>query len=292
MLGLALACSSCAWIDAKQRLLIYRPSTEKPPPQYVVKAGDQHFFVDLPASSPAQRLSFWWMPNANAHAPTLLYFHGTFRDLYGNRRKLEALRNAGFAVLGVDYRGWGESTALVPSEGSIVQDADVAWNELKKLQPLSRQRVIYGHSMGSAVAVDLASRLQVSEYSGLVLESAFTSFNGVAREAGLLVQFLNLFNSEHFDSLSKINKVHAPLLMLHGDQDSTIPILLGEQLYAAANSPKRWITLSGGSHSDLDKVNPALYQASLRDFVRTYLTTDLPHSVNPMTSSAPAATAP
>jgi pimeloyl-ACP methyl ester carboxylesterase len=292
LLCVVLSCSSCAWIDAQQRLLIYRPSTEKAPDHYVVRPGDRYYFVDLPAASTAQRLSFWWMPNAKPQAPTLLYFHGTFRDLYGNRRKLQALRDAGFSVLGVDYRGWGESSVLVPSEKSILQDADVAWNELKKLQPLSNQRVIYGHSMGSGVAVDLASRLNPSDYGGLVLESAFTSFNDVAREAGLLAQFLNLFNAEHFDSLSKITRIHAPLLMLHGDLDTTIPIQLGAHLYAAANSPKQWIALTGASHSDLDKINPTLYQSSLHDFTDTYLGGSASLAVTKGAPQAPAAAAP
>ncbi len=269
-LGLSLACNGCAWLDTQQRLLIYRPTASKISAQDALQSGDRHYFVDLPAATPAQRLAFWWMPQTQPQAPTLLYFHGTFRNLEGNLRKMEALRSAGFSVLGVDYRGWGESSPLVPSEKSILQDAQVAWAELQKLQPMAHQRFIYGHSMGSGVAVSLASRLPAKDYAGLVLESAFTSFSDVAHEAGWLARVFDLFNPEQFDSLSKIGRVHAPLLMLHGDQDTTIPMVLGQRLYAAAFQPKQWVTIEGAAHSDLDQVNPDRYRAALQEFSAHY----------------------
>jgi pimeloyl-ACP methyl ester carboxylesterase len=269
-LSLSLACSSCAWLKTQQRLLIYRPTATQIPTQSALPTGDQHYFVALPGHHPTQRLAFWWMPQAQAQAPTLLYFHGTFRNLEGNLRKMEALRSAGFSVLGVDYRGWGESSPQVPSEHSIMQDAQVAWTELQKLQPVAHQRFIYGHSMGSGVAVNLASHLPASDYAGLVLESAFTSFSEVAHEAGWLAQAFDLFNPEQFDSLSKIGQVHAPLLMLHGDMDTTIPMVLGQRLYVAAAQPKQWVTIEGAAHSDLDQVNPERYQAALQEFAAHY----------------------
>jgi pimeloyl-ACP methyl ester carboxylesterase len=270
-LGLSLTCSSCAWLDNQQRLLIYRPTAAPASTQVPLPNGDRHYFLDLPGSKPAQRLAFWWMPHTQLNAPTLLYFHGTFRNLEGNLRKVEALRSAGFSVLGVDYRGWGESSPLVPSEKSIMQDAQVAWYELQKLQPMAHLRLIYGHSMGSGVAVDLASRLAASDYAGLVLESAFTSFSEVAHEAGWFTTVLDFFNPERFDSLSKIGQIHAPLLMLHGDQDTTIPMVLGQRLYAAAAQPKQWVTIEGAAHSDLDQVDPERYRAALQHFVASHL---------------------
>ncbi|MGS0758984.1 alpha/beta hydrolase, partial [Roseateles sp. GG27B] len=77
---------------------------------------------------------------------------GTLRSLYYNLPKIEALRDAGFAVLAVDYRGWGDSTAIIPSEATIAADVKTAWAELKRRQPVASQRVIFGHSMGGAAA--------------------------------------------------------------------------------------------------------------------------------------------
>jgi hypothetical protein len=172
----------------------------------------------------------------------------------------------------VDYRGWGESSPITPSEATIMQDARAAWAELKTHQPNAKKRVIYGHSMGSGVAVGLASELKSpADYGGLVLESAFTSFTDVAHATGWLASLVNLFNRERFASIEKIGQVQAPLLMLHGKRDDTIPIQLGERLFAAANDPKQWLAIDGAAHSDLNLVNPALYQATLHGFASRYL---------------------
>lgn len=266
-----LGSSGCAWLDSHQRQIIYRPTLGVPADFVGLRAGDDRYFLSLPDVHPAQHVAVWWLPGPTPEAPTLLYLHGTFRNLFQNLHKIDALRDAGYAVLAVDYRGWGESSVIIPSEASIRQDAELAWAELKKRQPAASQRVIYGHSMGCGAAVDLASRLSQADFGGLVLESAFTSFDDVAHEAGTLASLVNVFNRERFASIEKIGRVQAPLLMLHGTLDATIPIRLGQKLFAAANPPKQWLAIEGAAHSDLDQVNPALYQATLRGFAAMYL---------------------
>ena len=267
-----LSTSGCAWLDAQQRQIIYRPSLGIPANFAGLRSGDERYFVTLPHTAD-QRIELWWLPHAAKTAPTLLYFHGTFLSLYDNQHKIEALREAGFSVLAVDYRGWGASTPITPSEQTILQDAEVAWAELQRREPQAAKRVLYGHSMGSGVAVNLASRLQPeTDYGALILESAFSSFSDVADEAGFLPSMLLNFNSERFDSLARIGQIHAPLLMLHGDRDTTIPLGLGAKLFAAANPPKQWLTIEGGAHSDLERVGHAPYQAALQRFMNDYLT--------------------
>ena len=271
VLLVVLGLSACAWLDAKQRHIIYRPSpslaTDPGPPG----AGDSRFFLDLPASPGPQRIALWWLPHPDAAAPTVLYLHGTLRHLQGNRHKMEALREAGFSVLAVDYRGWGQSSPITPSESSIMQDAALAWAELQRRAPDPARRVIYGHSMGSGVAVALASQLASADFGGLILESAFTSFADVAATAGFWASVLARFNDERFASVDKISQIHAPLLMLHGSQDHTIPIALGEKLFASANAPKQWLRIEGGGHSDLSLVAHERYQAALVAFRMRYL---------------------
>ncbi len=271
-----LASSGCAWFDARQRLLIYRPTLGSPSQLTDLGAGHKHYFIELPAqahtASGTQRLELWWLPHPEPGAPTLLYLHGTFRTLPQNRHKIDALREAGFNVLAVEYRGWGLSTAITPSEPSLMQDADAAWAELQRREPRASQRVIYGHSMGSGVAVDLASRLRApQDYGALILESAFTSFADVASEAGFVASLLLRFNNERFASIDKIARVHAPLLMIHGSADSTIPMHLGRRLFTAANPPKRWLAIEGGAHSNLQDVGRTPYQATLQHFKSDYL---------------------
>lgn len=282
-----LATSGCAWLDVRQRQIIYRPTLGIPADFAGLRAGDQRYFVEVPpaaahhhhaansagdASNPGQRVEMWWLPHADKNAPTLLYFHGTFRTLYQNLRKIEALREAGFAVLAVEYRGWGQSTPITPSEHTILDDADVAWAELQRREPRASQRVIYGHSMGSGVAVDVASRLNgQSDYAALILESAISSFADVAREAGLFTRFVAQFNNERFASIDKIARVHAPLLMIHGSLDTTILPRIGQKLFDAANPPKQWLTIEGAGHSDVDQLGHAQYQATLQRFIHDYV---------------------
>lgn len=287
LIAMLLVTSGCAWLDVRQRQIIYRPTLGVPADFPGLRAGDERYFVDVPpaastphdavnragdAGKPGQRVEMWWLPHADKNAPTLLYFHGTFRTLYQNLRKIEALREAGFAVLAVEYRGWGQSTPITPSEQTIVADADVAWAELQRREPCAGQRVIYGHSMGSGVAVDVASRLNgQSDYAALILESAISSFADVAREAGLFTRFVAQFNNERFASIDKIARVQAPLLMIHGSLDTTIPPRVGKKLFDAANPPKQWLTIEGAGHSDVDQVGHAQYQATLQGFIHDYV---------------------
>ncbi|WP_301019454.1 alpha/beta fold hydrolase [Rhodoferax sp.] len=265
-----LALAGCAWVSEQQRQLIYRPTRSVSPDSAPLPTAWQHYQLALPDTRPPEHVALWWRPSDNATAPTLLYLHGTFRNLDGNLRKINALHAAGFNVLAVDYRGWGQSSAITPSEQTIMADARLAWAELVRREPRPERRVIYGHSMGSGVAVALASTLAYpQDYGGLVLESAFTSFTDVARSAGFWASVLNLFNTERFASIDKISQVHAPLLMLHGTQDHTIPIALGAQLFAAANAPKRWLAIESASHSDLDVIAPQAYQQALHDLMNS-----------------------
>jgi len=280
-----LSTSGCAWLDVKQRQLIYRPTTGVPASFAGLPPGDQRYFLDVAQTAAGKsapppesgnglnerpdppRIEMWWLPNKDPAAPTLLYFHGTFRTLVANVRKIEALREAGFSVLAVEYRGWGLSTPIIPSEKSILQDADMAWAELQKREPRPGMRVIYGHSMGSGVAVDLASRQRPqTNYGGLILESAFTSFPDIALEVGRVAWLLAHFSDERFASGEKIGLVERPLLMIHGNLDKTVPMNLGEKLFAAANPPKAWVMIEGGKHSDLDAVGRAQYQQAVEQF--------------------------
>ncbi len=278
ILVLSLTLPGCAWLDTKQRQMIYRPTVSVPasPSFEGLQPQDQRYFLDVPharsTGSGAERVEMWWLPHPDQAAPTLLYCHGTFRNLDQNLPKINALRKAGFAILAVEYRGWGLSSPTTPSEQSIMQDAELALQELIKREPRPELRVLYGHSMGSGVAVDLASRpAHRSAIGGMILESAFTSFQDVAIQVGLLGRLLSTLNREHFASIDKIQSVNVPVLMLHGQLDTTVQARLGNTLYNAANEPKRWVLLENGRHSDLHEVHAQEYQAAIREFVRQHV---------------------
>ena len=262
--GIATTLFGCAWIDAKQRELVYRPTPGRPAGFIGLRPGDLEYQVGLGS----EQVQFWWLPNADRQAPTLLYLHGTFRNLYQNLRKVEALRDAGFSVLALDYRGWGESTPILPSEASIYADANLAWGELVRRQPVPSKRVIFGHSMGSGVAVELASRRHAGvDYGAVILESSFTRLPDVAKANGNLGTFAALFATQEFDSLGKIGQVDAPILMLHGSADHTVPARLGRRLFEAAPKGTRWVEFANGSHSGLDREAPQQYRQAMRDLI-------------------------
>lgn len=268
--GVATTLVGCAWLDAKQRELVFRPTPGQPSNFAGLRPGDLAFTLDVPGATPGstEQLHLWWLPHANAQAPALLYLHGTFRNLYQNLPKIEALREAGFAVLAVDYRGWGNSTAIIPSEATIYADARVAWAELGRREPNPRNRVLFGHSMGSGVAVELASHMHAgSDYAGLILESSFPRLPDVAKAVGVLGTVASWFATQQFDSIDKIKAVDAPILMLHGTADKTVPVELGRRLRDAAPKGTRWVEFEGGSHSGLHREVPDQYQRALRSLI-------------------------
>ena len=269
---LSMNLSACVWLDIKERELVLRPTPGKPDNFEGLRPGDAVFALPVSTSvrgsGAVQQVQIWWLPHANHNAPTLLYLHGTFRNLYQNIQKINALREAGFAVLAVDYRGWGDSTPLVPSESSIYADADAAWAELVKRQPNPNRRVIYGHSMGGGVAVELAHTKRAGrDYGALILESTFTRWPDVGAANGALGTVLSWFSSQRFASIEKITSVDAPILMLHGTLDNTVPISLGRRLFAAAPKGAQMIEIEGGSHSNLQRDAPAAYQQAMRTLV-------------------------
>jgi pimeloyl-ACP methyl ester carboxylesterase len=268
--GVATTLVGCAWFDAKQRELVFRPTPGQPANFAGLRAGDLSFSVDVPGTraGSTEKLHLWWLPHANAQAPTLLYLHGTFRNLYQNLPKVDALREAGFAVVAVDYRGWGDSTPIIPSEATIYADANVAWAELVRRQADPRKRVIYGHSMGSGVAVELASHKHGgTDYGALILESSFPRLPDVAKAVGVIGTIASWFATQEFDSASKIKAVDAPILMLHGSADKTVPVELGRRLRDAAPKGTRWVEFEGGTHSRLFSDSPVLYQQALHTLI-------------------------
>lgn len=274
-------------MDVKQREWALRPTPGRPlgyaeggrALQHDFKPGDQRWLVTVPGDKGnSEQLALWWLPQHDPNAPALLYLHGTFRNLYENLPKIKALQQAGFAVLAVDYRGWGDSTPIVPSEASITADAQVAWAEMVKHQATPGRRVIYGHSMGTATAVALAATLNGgTDYGALVLESAFTRLPDIAEAAGFWGRVGAAVTTLEFDSLSRIARIDAPIVMLHGTNDKTVPIDLGQRLREAAPRGVRWVPFVGGSHSDLQKDDAELYQSTFSKLIAR-----LPRPIDPL----------
>lgn len=266
--GASLAAGGCASIDARVRAAVFRPSREVPAAFPGLRAGDERLRVDVDAAGGERAwVAMWWLPAADPGAPALLYLHGTFRNLYHNHPKLQAIRDAGFSVLAVEYRGWGDSSPLAPSEASIVADAELGWRELVRREPVPSRRAVFGHSMGSAVAVEIAARhSEPPAHGGLILESAFTSGAELAAASSVLGAPIAWLFPPGFDSLARIGAVRGPVLMLHGTADRTVPVALGRRLFEAAPSPHAFVAFEGGSHSRLHDDDPVRYRDAFAGF--------------------------
>jgi uncharacterized protein len=275
--------NGCAWLDTRQRTWIYRPTPGLLRDWQPITPRDEAIWLQQPASStrpdmPGHRLRALWIPSSKPHAPAVLYLHGTFRNVFQNRHKIASIHAAGFNVLAVDYRGWGESTPQLPSEATIMEDAELAWSELQRREPDAKRRIIFGHSMGSGVAVELAVRHQLPQaYGVVVLESALTSLPDVARDfGGFWGRLAASLTTQQFASIHKISQIAAPKWFLSGTKDRTVPPAHAQRLFDAAREPKQLIWFEGGTHSELNQEFAQRYRAVWQSVSKAVLTEQAP----------------
>jgi hypothetical protein len=204
------------------------------------------------------KLHGWWVQPENPRTATL-FLHGNAGNVTHRADSFEALRQAGSAVLCIDYRGYGKSEGS-PSEPGLYRDAEAAYQVLRQRGWAAERIVLHGESLGTAVAVELATRVPAA---GVVLEAPFPSLQAVAREVLPVIGPLLIWG---FDSGSRIANIKAPLLVIHGRRDDIIPYPLGEQLFAAARAPKRLVALETAGHNDIASAGGAPYRDALRDF--------------------------
>jgi alpha-beta hydrolase superfamily lysophospholipase len=257
----ALVVGGCAWLtNEKQGELIFRPTREAW--SGFDAASHRHAEQWIPVGRNGDRLHAWWLAPVRADAPSVLYLHGARWNLTGSVTRIERWRALGFGVLAVDYRGFGESTDVAPTEASSYEDAQAAWDDLEKLAP-GRPRYIVGHSLGGAIAVELARRRP--EAAGLVLEATFTSVRDMVSESPWGFLPVGLILNQQFDALSKIGDVKMPVIVAHGTRDTVVPIAMGERLYAAAPGPKRFLRVEGAGHHNLSGVGFDAYRAAIAE---------------------------
>ena len=250
----------CAYLGDRQGELIFRPSRDV---WWGYPASNLRFEERWISVGPnGDRLHAFWAATENAEAPALLYLHGARWNLTGSVNRIERWRRMGFHVLAIDYRGFGQSTNVSPSEALSYEDAEAAWDFLAREAP-GRPRYIVGHSLGGAIATELA--LRRPEASGVVLEATFTSIRDMVKRTAWGFLPVGVILHQEFDTLAKIARVRQPLLIVHGTEDRVVPFEMGERLYAAATAPKRFIRVEGGSHHNLSGVAAEAYRAVLSE---------------------------
>lgn len=213
--------------------------------------GMQYEDVWLP--SQGHKIHGWWLPGAKTGAPiankALLYFHGNAGNISGRRESIEEFHQLGFDQLVIDYSGYGGSEGEA-SEQSLYADAQAAWRYVRDQKNVAAKDVIiFGRSLGGAVAAELAVSLDSSERAGaLILESTFTSARDMAKRMVPLISPL-IYQRYAFNSLDKIKHYRGPLLIIHSRDDELIPYSMGQRLFAAANESKRFVTINGDHNS-------------------------------------------
>lgn len=261
----AASLAACSTLDDFQRQVIFRPSKEagRTPAEFNAPFED----VWLTAGSQPGKLHAWWIPakTGGRDAPAALYLHGAGYGISANLPRIMKLHDEGFAVLAIDYRGFGKSEGGLPSEQGAYEDADVAWAELKRRSPQGK-RYIYGHSLGGAIAVHLATTPAAQDATGLVVESSFTSVREMQQYTAYKWIPLGMVQTQFFDSLAKAPKLCMPTLVMHGSNDYRIPVEVAQKLYAAAPEPKRWLLVEGARHIDIPTRYTAQWSAALSDF--------------------------
>jgi len=242
--------AGCGTLDTQQRKWIFMPAPALAALEAQAAAradGLEDVWIEhrSRASGSTVTLHGLWMAHENPRAPVVLYLHGSRRNVETNLFRMQQIREYGFSVLGVDYRGFGLSTNELPSETGAYEDATAAWRWLAQHHP-ERPRFIYGHSLGGAIAIDLASRMH--DAAGLIVEGTFTSIPAVFETLRWGWLPISALITQRFDSLDKIADVRAPVLVVHGTADRLILPSLGRTLFEHASAPKRFVLVEGGTH--------------------------------------------
>ena len=257
--GLATGCSS---LDVKQREWIFQPTDRTWSGGLAAAQGMAEVWIPFRSveSGEAVRLHGLWLAQERADAPVLLYLHGARWDVRGSAHRMRRMHELGYAVLGIDYRGFGQSSKGLPSEDFAHEDALAAWRWLAERHP-DAPRHVFGHSLGGAIAVRLAA--EVPDVAGLIVEGSFPSIPDVLGTFKWGWLPVSLLITQRFDAGSRIADVRAPVLVVHGSADQLIRPDLGRALYERAPQPKRWLLVEGGSHHNTNSLGQPQYREAV-----------------------------
>jgi uncharacterized protein len=211
-------------------------------------------------------LHAWWIPSADSASTELaiLLLHGNAGNI-GDRVHLAAgLREEGFATLLLDWRGYGKSANVTPSEEGIYRDAEAGWEELLRRGYTADRIVVYGESLGGAVASWMAERHP--DCRAVVLDATFTSAEDMG-ERVLPIPGIEHFVTLGLNSIDRLRRNPVPVLIFHGVRDQVIPFAMGARIFEAASGRKEFVPVPDGSHCDACFILGPEYYRKIREFV-------------------------
>ena len=263
LVSLSLAAlAGCVSLDTQQRKWIFQSSVLTTQDDGAHIDGLDDVWITLAEATGKPKLHGLWLAGPTPNAPVMLYLHGARRNVESSLFRIRHMRELGFAVLAIDYRGFGRSTDELPSEATVNEDARAGWAWLEATYP-GRDRYIFGHSLGGAIAVRLAT--EVVDAKGLIVEGTFTSIPAVFETMKWGWLPITPLITQRFDSADRIAKVKVPVLVVHGDADSLILPALGRALYEKAMAPKRFVLVEGGTHYGTNSRGQRQYRDALRE---------------------------
>ena len=227
-----------------QRSLMYHPAQDLPTPE---AAGAPEMSGVRLKTDDGLELVAWYKPAAEKNGPEIIYFHGNGGHIGHRAAKLKTFTDAGYGLLLVSYRGYGGNPGT-PSEEGLFADGRAAYDFLVSRGVAAKRIAVIGESLGSGVAVYVASEREVAL---VMLEAPFTSAADVGQKAYPIFP-VTLLIKDRFDSLSRIRSIDAPLLIVHGESDRVVPISFGRRLFDAAAEPKEAHFLADALHNDLE----------------------------------------
>ena len=212
-----------------QRNLLYHPS-ENNYQNDTIQFNHQEIFIKV---NNEIKLKSWIINKDLKNFKTLVFFHGNAGDLSNRIYKLNELDKLDINILLISWRGFSGNEGY-PTEKNLYEDAEAAIDWLNKKKVSNSQIILYGESLGTGVAVEIASK---NNFNSIILESPFTSIENSAKiyYPYLPVSFLL---KDRYDSISKIKKINSPILIMHGRKDDIVPFFMGKKLFEKANSPK------------------------------------------------------
>ena len=265
---LAIYALTSTYIWARQAHFIFRPERiiSKTPAEYQLPFEDVYLKLN-DGKNKNERIHAWWIPAEYPGDRYLLYLHGSALNIGANVTHARRFHHLGFSVLLISYRGYGKSDGMFPSEAQVYSDAQAAWTYLVEQKGLDPGAIfIYGHSLGGAVAIQLA--LNNPAAGGLIVEAAFTSIADMARRIPKYRIFpLELIVHQRFDSINKVGRLQVPVLYIHGTDDRLVPHEMGRELYERTASSKQLKFILGGGDNNSAAVGGDEYLQAVRNFI-------------------------
>jgi len=252
--------SFTALLYSFQRKITFNPSPEIPS---IRDAGIKTFQQLRIKTSDGLENTAWYSPALKA-APTIVYFQGNAGNIAERAYKAKLFIDQGYGFLFVGYRGYNGDDGQ-PTEQGLYRDAKAALDFLRQQDISTSRWILYGESLGTGVAVEMAADLAKSgtPVKAVILETPYTSLIDIALNRYPVIP-AQILLKDRFENDAKIKSIDTPVMIFHGDQDRVIPQFFGKKLFDLANQPKTSVWIKGGAHGDL-------YEWGAYDYISSFI---------------------